>query len=260
MEITDADDLVRTHQKMVARQARSIARRWRGHIEMEDLVGVGLFAVVNATRAFDADRSIPLPAHTARAARWAMLSEARTSAIVRRGVVDRRRAVLAAESVIEQRHGRAASSAEIAAELGVEITRVEQWRQQGASLERVPIVDLEATLSSDERAPEDHVLREELLDALRVAILALPPKLRWVVGATYFENRPLASVAAELGVSESRISQLRAEAIDLLRDGLHVLLDADLDADLDPDRNANERPTRRVRTYRGALREAARAS
>ena len=255
MEINDANDLVRAHQKMVARQARSIARRWRGHVEMEDLVGVGLFAVVTATRNFDADREVPLPAHTARAARWAMLSEARTSAMVRRGVVDRRRAVLAAEAAIEQRCGRAASTAEIAEEMGVDIELVERWRQQGASIERVPILDLEASLSSDERAPEDHVLREETLDALRIAITALPPKLRWVVGATYFENRPLLAVAAELGVSESRISQLRAEAIELLRDGLRLLLDAD-----DTDADANERPPRRVRTYRGALREAARAS
>lgn len=255
MKIDDADDMVRAHHTMVARQARSIARRWRGHVEMEDLVGVGLFAVVTATRNFDATRKVPLPAHTARAARWAMLSEARTSAMVRRGVVDRRRAVLAAEADIEQRRGRAVSTAEVAAEMGVAVELVERWKQQGASIERVPIVDLEAVLSSDERAPDEHVVRQETLDALRIAIAALPPKLRWVVVATYFENRPLLAVAAELGVTESRVSQLRAEAIELLRDGLRLLLDADEEV-----ADANERPPRRVRTYRGALLEAARAS
>lgn len=259
MEIIDADAVVRAHQKMVARHARSIARRWRGHVEMEDLVGIGLLAVVTAARTFDADRNVPLQAHAANAARWAMMSEARTSALVRRGVVDRRRAVLSAEAALEQRHGRAASAAEVARELSVDTARLERWRLQSAAIERVPIDDLETSLSSDDRAPEDHVLREELFDALRMAIVALPPKLRWVVGATFFENQPLAAVAKELGVSESRVSQLRSEAVELLREGMRLLLGGD-NGDGDSDADANERPPRRVRTYRGALREAARAS
>jgi len=266
VEITDADELVRAHQTLVTRHARSIARRWRGHVEMEDLVGVGLFAVLNATRSFDADRKVPLAVHATRAARWAMLSEARTSAIVRRGVVDRKRALLAAESEIEQRHGRVASTAEVAAELGVDVARVDRWRQQSAAIDRVAIVDLEASLSSvDDSLPEDHVLREELLDALRIAIAALPAKLQWVIGATYFDNRPLASVAADLGVSESRVSQLRAEAVALLRDGLRLLLDGDdggddAHRDVHGARDAAGRPPRRLRVYRGALRAAAQAS
>jgi RNA polymerase sigma factor FliA len=49
-----------------------------------------------------------------------------------------------------------------------------------------------------------------------------------VVTAYFFEERPMAEIAAELGVTESRVSQLRAEALVLLRDGLNSQLDPDL--------------------------------
>ena len=60
------------------------------------------------------------------------------------------------------------------------------------------------------------------------AIDALPERLRHVVTAYFFEERPMLDIAGELGVTESRISQLRAEALTLLKDGLNTHLDPDL--------------------------------
>jgi RNA polymerase sigma factor for flagellar operon FliA len=48
----------------------------------------------------------------------------------------------------------------------------------------------------------------------------LPERLRFVVEASFLQERPLSEVAAELGVTESRVSQLRTEALALLKDGL----------------------------------------
>jgi RNA polymerase sigma factor for flagellar operon FliA len=46
-----------------------------------------------------------------------------------------------------------------------------------------------------------------------------------VIIGYFFEERPMADIAAELGVTESRVSQLRSEAVGLLRDGLNTHLD-----------------------------------
>ncbi|WP_306215298.1 sigma factor-like helix-turn-helix DNA-binding protein, partial [Actinoplanes sp. RD1] len=46
-----------------------------------------------------------------------------------------------------------------------------------------------------------------------------------VIIGYFFEERPMAAIAAELGVTESRVSQLRAEALSLLKDGLNTHLD-----------------------------------
>jgi RNA polymerase sigma factor for flagellar operon FliA len=76
--------------------------------------------------------------------------------------------------------------------------------------------------------PEDMLLRRERLGYLRDAIAVLPERLRTVVHGYFFDERPMAKIAEELGVTESRVSQLRAEALGLLRDGLNTHLDPQL--------------------------------
>jgi RNA polymerase sigma factor for flagellar operon FliA len=76
--------------------------------------------------------------------------------------------------------------------------------------------------------PEDLILHRERIGYLHDAIESLPERLRTVVTGYFFQERPMADIAAELGVTESRVSQLRAEALDLLRDGLNTHLDPEL--------------------------------
>ncbi len=63
---------------------------------------------------------------------------------------------------------------------------------------------------------------------LRDAIEALPQRLATVVRGCFFEDRPMRELADELGVTESRISQMRAEALRLLRDGMNSQLDPEM--------------------------------
>jgi RNA polymerase sigma factor for flagellar operon FliA len=53
-----------------------------------------------------------------------------------------------------------------------------------------------------------------------------------VVIAHFFDERELRDIAAELGVSASRVSQMRAEAITLLRDGINSQLEPEKVEDL----------------------------
>src|SRR5204862_5459831 len=81
-----------------------------------------------------------------------------------------------------------------------------------------------------ERAPgpEELILHRERIGYLHDAIEALPGRLRTVVTAYFFDERPMAEIAAELGVTESRVSQLRGEALVLLREGLNSQLAPEL--------------------------------
>jgi RNA polymerase sigma factor for flagellar operon FliA len=78
------------------------------------------------------------------------------------------------------------------------------------------------------RGPEDVILHRERIGYLHHAIGALPERLRRVVTASFLDERPMAEIAGELGVTESRVSQLRAEALQLLRDGLNTHLEPSL--------------------------------
>jgi len=53
--------------------------------------------------------------------------------------------------------------------------------------------------------------------AIQAALDSLPLRERLVVAQSYFEERPLREIAAELGVTESRVCQLRAQALARLR-------------------------------------------
>jgi RNA polymerase sigma factor for flagellar operon FliA len=76
--------------------------------------------------------------------------------------------------------------------------------------------------------PEEMLLRREQIGYLHHAIASLPDRLQLVVTEYFLNERPMADIAADLGVTESRISQLRAEALSLLKDGLNTHLDPEL--------------------------------
>ncbi len=73
--------------------------------------------------------------------------------------------------------------------------------------------------------PEEMLLHRERIGYLHDAVAVLPERLRFVVEASFLQERPLSEVAAELGVTESRVSQLRTEALALLKDGLATHMD-----------------------------------
>ena len=73
--------------------------------------------------------------------------------------------------------------------------------------------------------PEEMLLHRERIGYLHDAVAVLPERLRFVVEASFLQERPLSEVAAELGVTESRVSQLRTEALALLKDGLGTHMD-----------------------------------
>jgi RNA polymerase sigma factor for flagellar operon FliA len=84
---------------------------------------------------------------------------------------------------------------------------------------------VEDAVVAQDPGPEDSLLMREQVHYLHTAVESLPDRLRTVVRGYFFEERPMAELAAELGVSESRVSQMRAEALVLLKDGMNSQLD-----------------------------------
>ncbi len=103
-----------------------------------------------------------------------------------------------------------------------ELATVEDDVQRAAvlSLQGFTAGAAEDMVTEDSMNPEETVLHRERIGYLHDAVAVLPERLRFVVEASFLQERPLSEVAAELGVTESRVSQLRTEALALLRDGL----------------------------------------
>ena len=122
---------------------------------------------------------------------------------------------------------RSPSPTEVATALGVSTTDLDTI---DADVHRASILSIQgfapesgaAMLPDTQRGPEQILLDREQLGYLHDAIEALPKRLRYVVRCYCFEQRQMSDIATELGVTESRISQLRAEALKLLKHGMNA--------------------------------------
>lgn len=227
----DEEAIVASHLALVGYVVNDVLTRVPAHVERDDLVSAGLMALVQAARAYDAATGVPFSGYARVRIRGAVLDELRAADWAPRGVRSRARAVSSAEEALTARLGRTPTASEIAAVLGtspddVTIARGDLTRAV-LSLEAFDGV-LDEQLVDCQLSPEDRLLHEERVAVLRAAVEALPERLRLVVTGVFLDDRPMAEIAAELGVTDSRVSQLRAEAMALLRDGINSRLSPEL--------------------------------
>lgn len=229
----DIEDLVRENMPLVGHLVRELLVRVPSHINREDLTSAGLAALVAAARSFDVDRGAPFARFAAPRIRGALVDELRGLDWASRSVRSRARRTDTGRQELATRLGRTPTTAELAAHLGVAVAEVESVEED---VQRAVVLSLQgfATGSADDlvsersAGPEDLLVYRERIGYLHAAIQALPERLRLVVIGYFLRERPMADIAAELGVSESRVSQLRTEALGLLRDGLNAQLDPQL--------------------------------
>ena len=180
-----------------------------------------------------------LPSHVNRGA---LLDELRDSDWASRSVRSRARRLQQAGEELTGRLGRAPTQDELAAELGTDTRAVHRLVDD---VHQATVLNYESIV-----ADGDVLVDRERRAYLADAVLALPERLRAVVIGYFYQERPMLEIAAELGVTESRVSQLRAEALILLRDGLNAHLDPDtLPAEPRPD----SRLARRRAAYHTAI-------
>jgi len=231
------EDTVRKHMPLVGHLVREVLARVPNHVNRDDLLSAGYAALVAAARGFDQQRGVPFARFAAARVRGALLDELRGLDWASRSVRQRARRTDGARQLLTAELGRTPTAAEVAGHLGCSVTDIESADDD---VQRAVVFSLQgfATASADDlvtepgAGPEEMLLRRERLGYLRHAIDVLPERLRAVIIEYFFEERPMAQIAAELSVTESRVSQLRAEALDLLRDGLNTHLDPGLAAPL----------------------------
>jgi RNA polymerase sigma factor FliA len=250
------EELVRAHLGLASQAVHELARRLPSHVNRDDLLSAALLGLAQAARSWDPERGASFERHAATRIRGALLDELRDSDWASRSVRARARRLQQAGEELTGRLGRTPTQAELASELG---TDPEAVRKLVSDVHRATVLNYESIvadgeaddlLPSGDRAPDHVLVDRERRAYLADAVLALPERLRAVVIGYFFEERPMLEIAAELGVTESRVSQLRAEALILLRDGLNAHLDPDtLPAEPRPD----GRLARRRAAYHAAI-------
>jgi len=229
-----ADELISQHLPLVAHVVRETMGRVPGHVNRDDLTSAGMMALVQAQRGYDATRGVPFASYATTRIRGAVLDELRSVDWASRSVRRRARNLDETRNQLATALGRIPTHAEVASALGLsadevarnedDIARAQVLSIQGSSEDG----DLEHLLPTAGPTPEQIVEDRERLTYMVEAVAELPERLRVVVQEYFLNERPMAEIAETLGVSESRVSQMRAEALVLLKDAINVQLEPEL--------------------------------
>lgn len=211
---------------LVYHVARGIHQRVHHTVEFGDLVSAGTIGLVGALETFDLERGLAFSTFATQRIRGAMLDELRGLDERPRSVRERRRRLERATEELEGALGRAPEPREVAERLDVDLETYWRWREDAVVGESVaydspqgPEGGTPADRIGDPEAvlPDEWLQREETVAQLRAAIAALPVKARTVLTLYYYEHLNQRAIAEVLHVTESRVSQIRSEAIRMLR-------------------------------------------
>src|SRR3954471_17657779 len=209
--------------------ARRMAASMPNSIDIGDLVQDGVLGLIDAAHRFDEDRGIKFETFAERRVRGAMIDALRRDAWPR-GVRRQRRELEAAREALRRELGAEPSLADLAARVGcdevrlsrtiVRINTIESTSPLSAG-ENVDGATLPSVLVPSEPTPPDRAYEEvEVRDRVRAAIASLPPRERKVIGLYYYAEVTMKQIGSEIGVNESRVSQLHARAIQRLKKAL----------------------------------------
>ena len=196
------------------------------NVEFDDLVGYGIFGLIDAIDKFDLGKDVKFETYASLRIRGSILDQIRKMDWIPRTVRQKQKKIDEAIKSIEMRTGKNATDEEIARELGVSEDELLDWQsqlkvtnvvslneyvEQGAE----PVMD--AHSNSHFIQPEEMISQQELKQMLEEALELLTEKENKVVLMYYYEELTLKEISEVLGVSESRVSQLHTKAIVKMR-------------------------------------------
>lgn len=228
MDRAERDRLVVQNLPLVGYLVTEVCMR-ASHLSRPDLTQVGAIALIQCAEAFDASLGVPFGAYARRRIKGAFADELRREDWATRGARTRMSELAVMQEALSGALGRMPSKDELAAAMGVERSTVDA-AQRDAARSVTPLTDVIADMvAATSQTPEETVLQAEHEGFLGEAVAALPKKMRYIVEQVYYQDRTVKELAEELGSSHSAVSQQRAEAMRLLRDGIerHYLATAD---------------------------------
>lgn len=206
--------------------ARRMASTMPHSIDVGDLVQDGVIGLIDASHRFDEARGIKFETFAERRIRGAMIDALRRDAWPR-GVRRVRRELEAARETLRRELGHEPSLADLAAKVGTDEKRLGRTIVRIHTIESTsPLATAEtidegclptALVPSEPEAPDAAYERCELEETIRGAIATLPPREQKVISLYYYGEVTMKQIGAEIGVNESRVSQLHARAIKRLR-------------------------------------------
>ncbi len=224
----ERERLILEHLPQVKLIARRIHDRLPESVSLDDLVSTGIVGLIGAIDRFDASHNVKLKTYAEYKIRGAILDSLRGLDWAPRQQRKRAKLIEQAISSAEQRLHRSPTEEEIARELGLEIAEYHEWLVEirglnVGSLESAPPDEdnnrdlLRFIADTEEEWPSRQLERSELQRLLAATIEKMPEIEKTVLSLYYYEEMTLREISRIVRLHESRISQLKSQAVLRLR-------------------------------------------
>lgn len=230
----ERDALIEQHLPLVHHVLYQIAVHFPRHADRDELAQAATLGLVEAAHRFDPSRGVPFDRWAAVRIRGAILDSVRSLDFAPRSLRAASRQLEDARNALTVGLGRTPTDGETAQLLGMSSSELGDLQ---ARVHRALVLSLDAPSAGDDDGetlaiadtvtdsdPDACTVLEsrELVAYLHDAVDLLPERLRTVVTGYFMEGRTSAELATALGVTESRVSQLRSEALAMLRAGIEA--------------------------------------
>jgi RNA polymerase sigma factor for flagellar operon FliA len=227
----DRDALVLTYSPLVKHVAGRVASRLPAHVELADLISVGLGGLIDAVERFEPDRGVGFEAFATPRIRGAIFDELRAMDWVPRRVREEGRRIERATAALTTRLQRLPDHAELADELSLDAPGLDDALQRVASsqmlaldqphqLDRAPADSFTLLDTFVDEAAEDPATAStdaELRDRVARAVLQLTGRAQTILALRYHQQLTHTEIGLVLQITESRVSQIHTQSMIELR-------------------------------------------
>ena len=227
------DELIAKHAPLVRRLALQLASRLPANVELDDLMQAGMMGLLDAVRRYEVQDDAKFETYATTRVRGAMLDELRSQDWLSRGARSKARDIEAAVRQVQQRELRAATEQEIADEMGVSLDEYFSMLDDAGGVQLVHYEDFSSddgnsilervSAAEDDDIAQHHenplnlLMSQNLHQAVVQAIEALPEREKLLLSLQFEHDLNQKEIAAVMGVTEGRISQLRSQAVARIR-------------------------------------------
>ena len=209
------------HIGLVHKTALHIKARLPDHVELEELIQIGMVGLLEAAKSYDSAQGADLGTFASKRIRGAILDEVRKRSPLSRTDSSHLKAEAVVVEQFSAKYGRPPTASEIAHELDTTLDDYQRQRGRSQKFHTTSLEELDEsgqTPFSDEPGPQDEVEASETNEWLVEEIGSLPEREQIVLSLYYNDEMNLKEIGAIIGVSESRVSQILTKVVGKLRE------------------------------------------
>lgn len=220
---------------LVRRVALKMRRSLPAQVELDDLVGAGVLGLLDAARKFDERKKVKLESYARHRIRGAILDGLRSLDTASRDLRKKGRKVEETARALQSKLQRPVEDEEMAQALGISLGAWHRSVQelQGAGLnwpQSMQAMSLQPVLEDNLAAPDQKnqfelCYQRERRDIAHRALACLSERERKIIVEYHVREMTMKEIGNQLGIDESRVSQLHSAALDRLRLSVQAILD-----------------------------------